>query len=74
VSETSTLVSFVAAGIGVSLVPESVRHMTVAGAVYRPLAREAAAVELAAAWRRGDETPLLARALEVVRRDVGTRS
>jgi DNA-binding transcriptional LysR family regulator len=65
--ETATLVSFVAAGIGVSLVPESVKHMTVEGAVYRPLAREAAAVELAVAWRREDDTPVLARALEIVR-------
>jgi DNA-binding transcriptional LysR family regulator len=73
VSETATLVSFVAAGIGVSLVPESVRHMTVHGAVYRPLAGEAAGVELAVAWRRDDTTAVLARALEVVRRDLGGR-
>jgi DNA-binding transcriptional LysR family regulator len=70
--ETATLVSFVAAGIGVSLVPESVRHMTVEGAVYRPLEREAATVELAVAWRRDDHTPLLEQALAVIRRDVGT--
>ena len=67
VSETATLVSFVAAGLGVSLVPDSVRHMTVEGAVYRPLARAAAEVELAVAWRRDDEAPVLERALEVVR-------
>jgi DNA-binding transcriptional LysR family regulator len=73
VSETATLVSFVAAGIGVSLVPESVRHMTVEGAVYRPLARDATTVELAVAWRRDDATPVLERALEVVRRDVSVR-
>jgi DNA-binding transcriptional LysR family regulator len=71
VSETATLVSFVAAGLGVSLVPESVEHMTVHGAVYRPLAREAAAVELAVAWRRDDDTPVLQRALDVVRADLG---
>jgi DNA-binding transcriptional LysR family regulator len=73
VSETSTLVSFVAAGLGVSLVPESVRHMTVDGAVYRPLAGEAAAVELAVAWRRDEVTPVLERALEVVRGSLGRR-
>jgi DNA-binding transcriptional LysR family regulator len=71
VSETATLVSFVAAGLGVSLVPQSVSHMTVEGAVYRPLAREAAEVELAVAWRRDDETPVLGRALAVVRRALG---
>ena len=66
-SETATLVSFVAAGIGVSLVPDSVRHMTVHGAVYRPLGPGAAEVELAVAWRREDRTPVLERALGIVR-------
>ena len=51
VAETATLVSFVAAGLGVSLVPVSVCKMTVEGAVYRPLAEDATRVELAAAWR-----------------------
>jgi hypothetical protein len=64
VSQTATSVSFVA-GIGASLVPESVRHMTVQGAVYRPLAREPAAVELALARCREDTTPVLERALDV---------
>ena len=66
-SETATLVSFVAAGIGVSLVPDSVRHMRVRGAVYRPLGPGAAEVELAVAWRRDDHTPALDRALGIVR-------
>ena len=70
VAETATLVSFVAAGLGVSLVPASVRHMTVQGAIYRPLAQDTTRVELAAAWRRDDDRPLLARALHVIRRDL----
>jgi DNA-binding transcriptional LysR family regulator len=68
VAETATLVSFVAAGLGVSLVPASVRNMTVEGAVYRPLLDDATRVELAAAWRRADDRPVLARALDVIRR------
>jgi DNA-binding transcriptional LysR family regulator len=70
VAETATLVSFVAAGLGVSLVPASVRNMTVHGAVYRPLAHDATRVELAVAWRRDDERPVLARALEIIRREL----
>jgi DNA-binding transcriptional LysR family regulator len=70
VAETATLVSFVAAGLGVSLVPASVRNMTVQGAVYRPLVRDTTRVELAVAWRRGDDRPVLARALDVIRRGV----
>jgi DNA-binding transcriptional LysR family regulator len=69
-SETATLVSFVAAGLGVSLVPASVCNMTVEGAIYRPLAQDTTQVELAAAWRRDDDRPVLARALDVLRRDV----
>jgi DNA-binding transcriptional LysR family regulator len=70
VAETATLVSFVAAGLGVSLVPASVGNMTVRGAVYRPLVHDATRVELAAAWRRDDDRPVLARALVVIRRDL----
>ncbi len=72
VAETATLVSFVAAGLGVSLVPASVQSMTVLGAVYRPLEDDTTRVELAAAWRRDDERPMLARALEVIRRSIGS--
>ena len=67
VSETATLVSFVAAGLGVSLVPASVGNMTVRGAIYRPLADDSTRVELAVAWRRDDDRPVLARALDVIR-------
>jgi DNA-binding transcriptional LysR family regulator len=76
VAETATLVSFVAAGLGVSLVPASVGNMTVRGAIYRPLAQDTTRVELAAAWRRDDDRPVLARALEVIRRElrVGAKS
>jgi DNA-binding transcriptional LysR family regulator len=70
VGETATLVSFVAAGLGVSLVPASVQNMTIKGATYRPLAHDATRVELAAAWRRDDDRPVLERALGIVRRDV----
>jgi DNA-binding transcriptional LysR family regulator len=70
VAETATLVSFVAAGLGVSLVPASVRNMTVQGAIYRPLAQDTTRVELAVAWRRDDDRPVLARALDVIRRDL----
>jgi DNA-binding transcriptional LysR family regulator len=68
VAETSTLVSFVAAGLGVSLVPASVSNMTVRGAVYRPLTHDSTRVELAVAWRGDDQRPLLGRALDVIRR------
>jgi DNA-binding transcriptional LysR family regulator len=66
VTETSTLVSFVAAGVGVSLVPASVSGMSVARAVYRPLAGDAPRVQIALAWRHGNESPVLTSALRLV--------
>jgi DNA-binding transcriptional LysR family regulator len=53
VAETSTLVSFVAAGLGVALVPASVQHLRITGSVYRPLAGTTPTVELAVATRPG---------------------
>ena len=67
VAETATLVSFVAAGLGVSLVPASVANMTVHGAVYRPLEKDTTRVQLAVAWRGDDQRPVLVRALDVIR-------
>ena len=66
VIETATLVSFVAAGIGLSIVPASVAGLTVAGAVYRPLAGTNRRVQIALAWLTGSESPLLERALPLV--------
>jgi DNA-binding transcriptional LysR family regulator len=65
ITETATLVSFVAAGIGVALVPASVTGMTVAGATYRPLEQDAR-VHIAIAWHRDNDSPVLQRALEPV--------
>jgi len=65
VGETSTLVTFVAAGLGVALVPEPVAALGVAGATYRPLVG-GAYVELSAATRAGDAAPVVARALAIL--------
>src|ERR1700761_7402825 len=61
VGETSTLVSFVAAGLGVALVPASVQHLRITGATYLPLAGTTREVELALATRAGETSPHVAR-------------
>jgi DNA-binding transcriptional LysR family regulator len=71
VAETSTLVSFVAAGIGVALVPASVQHLRITGAVYRPLEGEPATIELAVAKRARDDSPHIARVLARAERLLG---
>lgn len=61
VGETSTLVSFVAAGLGVALVPASVQHLQITGARYLPLAGNTCQVELALATRMNELSPQVAR-------------
>nr|BFE74783.1 LysR substrate-binding domain-containing protein [Actinoplanes digitatis] len=58
VAETSTIISFVAASLGVALVPASVANLRVTGARYRPLVGDPASVELAVAIRVADASPL----------------
>ncbi|MGY2084431.1 LysR family transcriptional regulator [Blastococcus sp. SYSU DS0539] len=70
VSQTATLVSFVAAGFGVALVPQSCHHITVTGAVHRPLKGPPLETDLVMAWRKDDDSPLLRRFLEIVREEL----
>jgi DNA-binding transcriptional LysR family regulator len=58
VAETSTLISFVAAGLGVALVPASVANLHITGTEYRPISGDPARVELAVALRSTDPSPL----------------
>lgn len=71
VAETSTIISFVAAGLGVALVPASVANLRVTGTRYRPLVGDPASVELAVAIRAGGASPLAVkvrdRAIEISR-------
>lgn len=66
VHETFTLVCLVAAGLGVALVPESVRHLHVTGVAYRPLTDATKHADLAIAWRRSDLSPALSRFVRLV--------
>ncbi|QIX28085.1 LysR family transcriptional regulator [Nocardioides sp. JQ2195] len=65
-AETSTLVVFVAAGLGVAMVPESVGALQLAGVTFRPLA-EKTSVELAIGWHPERRTPAVDRVLEQLR-------
>jgi DNA-binding transcriptional LysR family regulator len=57
-NETHTVCGLVAAGIGVSIVPSSVRALHVPGIAYRPL-RPRAMIERCVAWREGAHAPAL---------------
>jgi DNA-binding transcriptional LysR family regulator len=55
--QTPTIVSLVAAGMGVALVPASLRHMRRTGVVYRAMAERSPLMEVGLAWRESDEEP-----------------
>jgi DNA-binding transcriptional LysR family regulator len=60
VAEVRTVLGLVAAGVGVSLVPEAVAGAERAGVRFLPLAGRAPTVDLALAWREDDGSPALA--------------
>jgi len=57
--QMQTIVSLVAAGMGVTLVPESLRHLRRTGVEYRPLRDRTPPVEIGLAWRAADDSPAL---------------
>jgi DNA-binding transcriptional LysR family regulator len=63
---TSTL-GMVAVGLGVALVPSSMRSVRVDGVVYRPLEGAAPRAFLGLASRRGDPSPILKQFVSLVR-------
>lgn len=67
VGETSTLITLVAGGLGVAVVPEPVTALGLDGVEYRPLVRPAATVELDLAHRADRAEPHLLRTLEAIR-------
>lgn len=66
VRETATLVTFVAAGIGVALVPEPVRSLAVEGVAFRGLADITDSTELVLATRADETSPAVAQVVDVI--------
>ncbi|MQS38864.1 LysR substrate-binding domain-containing protein [Streptomyces katsurahamanus] len=63
VTETSTALALVAAGLGIALLPDSIRSAPREGVVCKTVA-DALRVRLVLAWRADDESPLLKNLLE----------
>lgn len=66
VMETSTLVTLVAAGLGVAIVPAPTAALDIAGVRYLPLVPESLGVDLVAAHLGGDRSPLIENVLRVL--------
>jgi DNA-binding transcriptional LysR family regulator len=66
VDATSVMVSLVAAGLGMALVPNSVSHVRVDGAVIRPLSRPIIPMNLVAAWKVENDLPAISRFIQLL--------
>jgi len=66
-SQLQTILNLVGAGMGVTLVSESVTQWGGRGVVFKHLPEPAPTIEIAAAWRRDDPSEVLGAFLEVVR-------
>ncbi|MFD5248343.1 LysR substrate-binding domain-containing protein [Amycolatopsis sp. NPDC058340] len=64
-SGTAVLLALVAGGLGVGVVPASARALPLAGVVFRDLVG-AATVELALAWHRETQSPLVTTVLDAL--------
>jgi DNA-binding transcriptional LysR family regulator len=65
--QMQTIVSLVSAGMGVALVPQSLRNLRRTGVVYRPLVEVAPVVETGLVWRTAEVSPVLAGFIDIVR-------
>lgn len=66
-NEIQSILGFVAAGLGVALLPASVKHLQRSDIVYRFLQPPVPKLALAIAWRRDNTSPLLSGFIQVVR-------
>ena len=65
--EGATIIGLVAAGLGVSLLPDSYAKASIPGVVHRPLDAREATGRLYLAHRAGDTSPLVRRFVELAR-------
>lgn len=69
--QMQTIISLVSAGMGVALVPASLRSLARTGVRYVGLEGEAPVLESGIVWRRGDVAPTLERFVDVALESVG---
>jgi len=66
-SQVTSIVNLVAAGLGVSLVPESMQQIHSEGVTYRPIAGDAPRARMVLIHRRDDVSPTVARMTQLLR-------
>jgi DNA-binding transcriptional LysR family regulator len=68
--QMQTIVSLVAGGMGVAIVPESLQNLQRTGVVYKSLQEPTPQVAIVMIWRRNDTSPTVQKFLEIVRQDL----
>jgi len=69
--QMQTIISLVSAGMGIALVPASLRNLARTGVRYVDLAGDAPILETGITWRTGDTTPTIARFVSIAREMAG---
>lgn len=70
VTPQPTMIGLVAAGIGVSFVSSSLQNLNRPGVVYRQLDVATPELELVAAWKKDNVSPVLQKFLQVVSKNI----
>ena len=65
--QMQTIISLVSAGMGIALVPASLRNLARTGVNYVDLAGTAPILETGITWRTGDTTPTIERFVSIAR-------
>lgn len=66
--QMQTIVGLVSAGMGMALVPQSVSNLKRPGVAYRAFKETSPVVEIGLAWRRDNDSPVLAAFLDLMRK------
>jgi DNA-binding transcriptional LysR family regulator len=66
-NEMQIMLGFIAAGIGITLLPAHAAHLQRPGVTFRPILPKSACVELALAWRREEGSPVIRAFVDVVK-------
>lgn len=70
VTEFTTALALVRAGMGVTIIPESMWQNTFTGVSSHRIAQRDATWSVSAVWRKGDTNPVLAKFLEMLRASI----
>jgi DNA-binding transcriptional LysR family regulator len=66
--QMQTIIGLVSAGMGIALVTQSVSNLKRPGVEYRAFREASPQVEIGLAWRRDNQSPVLAAFLELMRK------